>query len=284
MSNSRSLDDAALVEALIGLREDIAWPTTGAAPDLARRVRMALVAGEAPYPAVARRPWWRAPRRALVAALVALLALSAVAGAVGLGLPGLRLVLGGPSTSASLPPVTAAPPGPATSPTAPGGDLGLGELVTLQAARTRSGRPIPALEDVAVGPPDAIYLDQARADQVALVWSTSATLPETHALGVGLIVMSFDGTVEPAFFQKALGPSSTVEPVEVAGQRGFWISGDPHTFFYVADDGTIVDDQRRWVGDALIWSDGSTTYRIETAQGRDAALDLAASIAGGATP
>jgi len=110
------------------------------------------------------------------------------------------------------------------------------------------------------------------------VWTASSALPETRAKGVGMIVMSFDGTVEPAFFQKALGAGSTVEPVDVAGQRGFWISGDPHIFFYVAGDGTFVDDQRRWVGDALIWSDGTTTYRIETAQGQKAALRLARSM------
>jgi hypothetical protein len=64
----------------------------------------------------------------------------------------------------------------------------------------------------------------------------------------------------------------------VNGQPGFWIEGDPHIFFYETDTGRFVDDQRRWVGDALLWSDGETTYRIESALGRDATIRIAESI------
>jgi hypothetical protein len=32
------------------------------------------------------------------------------------------------------------------------------------------------------------------------------------------------------------------------------------------------------VGDVLIWSDGELTYRLETSLGRDAAVELAATI------
>lgn len=272
MSRSRPMDDAELIGGLGDLRDHIAWPAATGIPDPAARVRLAIQAGAVIHGAT-RTPWWRMPRRALVIALLALLALAAVAGAVGLGLPGLRLVLGGPSA----PPITPTPDTPIASSVAPGSDLGLGELVTLDSARARTGRAIPVFADLPVGAPDAVYLDQDRAGQVALVWAASTTLPETRAAGVGRIVMSFDGTVEPMFFQKALGAGTTIEPVDVVGRRGFWISGDPHLFFYAADDGTVVDE-RRWVGDALIWSDGSTTYRIETAQGRDAALGLARSM------
>lgn len=277
MQHSLFTDDAELISALVALRDDIAWPPVGDGPDPAARACVAIEAGAIARP-MPRRSWWRVPRRALVLALAALLALAAVAGAIGLGLPGLRIVLGGPSA----PPVTPAPSGRGTSPTAPGMELGLGEPVTLADAHTRTGR-IPSFGEGPVGPPDAVYLDADRASQVALVWAASATLPETQAPGVGLIVMSFDGTVESAFFHKALGASSTIEPVDVAGFRGFWISGDPHLFFYATASETIVDE-RRWVADALVWSDGTTTWRIETAQGRDAALDLAGWIAGAALP
>ena len=40
----------------------------------------------------------------------------------------------------------------------------------------------------------------------------------------------------------------------------------------------IIGDERRWVGDALVWSDGTTTNRIESALGRDATIALAESI------
>lgn len=279
MPRWRPIDDAALIAGLTALRDDIAWPAAPDDYDPAARARVAIQAGAIARP-MPGRPWRRVPRRALMLALAALLALAAVAGAVGLGLPGLRLVLGGPSA----PPATPSPSGPVASPGAPGDGLGLGALVTLEEARARTGRAIPSVDDASVGPPDAVYVDAERAGQVALVWAASTALQETHAQGVGMIVMSFDGTVEPALFQKVLGAGSTIEPVDVAGLRGFWISGDPHIFFYATADGTNVHDERRWVGDALIWSAGGTTYRIETAQGRDYALGLARSMTGGAVP
>jgi hypothetical protein len=39
-----------------------------------------------------------------------------------------------------------------------------------------------------------------------------------------------------------------------------------------------VSDSRRWVGDTLLWTDGGTTYRLETALGRDAAIRIAESL------
>lgn len=276
------LTEAELVVALGSLRSQLAWPTAAdRSPDLAARVRLSIMAGGEPSTA----PWhwsrsWRIGRRALALAIVALLALAAVAGAIGLGLPGLRLILG---DAPSPPPVAGSAPSPAAGgSSAPGAELRLGAAVSLEVARATTGRPIPTFDDPSLGPPDGVYLDVARADQVALVWAASADLPETLASGVGLILMSFDGTVAPAFFQKSIGSGVTVEPVIVDGRDGFWISGDPHLFFYESGDGALIDDDRRWVGDALVWSDGATTYRLEAAIGRERAIRLAASLDVGA--
>ena len=51
-----------------------------------------------------------------------------------------------------------------------------------------------------------------------------------------------------------------------------------HFFFYERPEGGYVDDGRRWVGDALVWYDGTATYRIESALGRDATIALAESL------
>jgi hypothetical protein len=40
----------------------------------------------------------------------------------------------------------------------------------------------------------------------------------------------------------------------------------------------VVDDGRRWVGDALIWNDGLSTYRIESALGKAATIAVAESV------
>ena len=80
------------------------------------------------------------------------------------------------------------------------------------------------------------------------------------------------------FYDKAINSGTTLERVKVGGHDGYWISGDPHFFFYTTADGRFVEDPRRWVGDALIWNDGSATYRIESSLGRDATIALAESI------
>src|SRR5262245_18687833 len=101
--------DAALEAALRSLATSIDWPTAApvtsdgatAGPDIATRVRARLVAGERPRE---RGSWWdlrgRRISRALVLAIVALLALAIAAGAIGLRLPGLRFIFGEPPPSA----------------------------------------------------------------------------------------------------------------------------------------------------------------------------------------
>jgi hypothetical protein len=274
-------EDADLATALRGLAADLAWPDAGApGRDVASRVRVAIVA--TPQPATRRRArttGWRRWRRPLILALAALLALAAVAGAVGLGLPGLRLTLGPPTITP--PPITPVPSGAAaTAGGLPGSTLHLGRRVEPDDVVVATGHAIPYPTDPRVGSPDAIWVDHARADQVALVWGTDDTLPPTLDRDIGLIVMSFDGSVGPEFYEKAINGGTTVEPVTVAGHDGFWVSGDPHVFFYSSANG-FVDDPRRWVGDALIWSDGARTWRIESALGRDATIEIAESIAVG---
>jgi hypothetical protein len=272
------LDDAALEATLRAAVRSIEWPVASpaAGPDIAARVRARLVAD--PRPA-RRRPWtaWRPVRRSLVLALAALLVLAAIAGAVGLGLPGLHLTLGEPPASAppSATPGRTIPAGP------PGSTLGLGTPVSLDAVEAATG-VVPRLPaDPAIGPPDSIYVDPSRANQVAYVWAPRPGLPETGDPGVGLILMQFDGQTADGYHEKLLGLGVTAEPVTVDGRPGFWISGDPHFFFYHhpgdPSDATITDD-RRWVGDALVWTDGATTYRIESAIGRDATIAMARSL------
>lgn len=270
-----TLDDAGLALALRDLAGAVDWPAAVAAgsPDLAVRVRTRL------HERGARRPasrWSTGPGRwrlALVLALVALLALAAVAGALGLGLPGLRLILGG---SGATPPPTVAPSATARAGT-PGARLGLGRALSLEDARALTGRVLRTPTDPIVGPPDAVYVDATRRNQVSMVWSARPDLPTTQESGVGLILMTFDGTLDRGLFTKIIDLGTVVEPLEVDGGRGYWIEGDPHIFFYDTDTGA-VHDPRRWVGDALIWSDDDTTYRLESSLGQEVSLRIAASL------
>jgi hypothetical protein len=291
----RPLDDDALVAALRDLAPEVDWPIDRT-PDLATRVRVAIVARPTTVPAAARRPWWRPAGRGIVLALLALLAFAAVAGAVALGLPGLRITLGDPGASpvASAPSTAGgsgvpaspgarasagAPAGPGAS-GLPGAGLGLGTAMTLDEARAAVDRPIPLPTSGDLGPPDAVYVDPDKADAVALVWAPRPGLPATLDEDVGLILMSFDGTLGQEYFQKLLGGGTTVTTVTIDGDRGFWIEGDPHLFFFQDGAGSFVDDPRRWVGDALAWTDGTTTYRLESALGREAAVGIAEGLTG----
>lgn len=271
--------DAALEDALRGLANAIDWPVAGPSPtggpDLATAVRVRI---EAIGVTGAARPgpsrWsWRPARRALVVAVIILLALAALAGAAGLGLPGLRLILG---------PAPVSPPPslePSRSPAAgvPGARMGLGTRVELVDLDAQAGFDVTWPADPAIGPPDAAYVDRSKGGQVALVWAARPDLPSTLEPGVGLVLTSFRGGITEGFFSKVLRLDTTVLLVLVGGERAFWLSGSPHFLFYEGPDGLISDD-RRWVGDALLWADGSVTHRIESALGPDRTIEIAESM------
>ncbi len=286
--------DADLETALRGLGQSIAWPAaaggTDGAPDLAAIVRARLeseqrAAGLPVYaepPARIERPartrpilLWRPARRALIAAVIVLLALAALAGASVLGLPGLRIILGPAPVTVNPPPSLEPSRSPASG--APGSVMKLGVAVPLSDLDARAGFPVIWPSDPAIGPPDAAYIDPTLSGQVALVWRSRSDLPDTLEPGIGLILTEFRGAVDDGFFSKALGTGTTAQPVLVHGQHAFWLTGDPHFLFYTGPDG-FIDDGRRWIGDALLWARGPITYRLETALGRASALRMAESM------
>jgi hypothetical protein len=264
--------------------------------DPARRARLRIeAAGARPQRGILDRLGFgpaagrgRPLRRGLVLAVALLLVLAAIAGAIGFGLPGLRIVFGpGASPTPSL---TAAPsvvPGsPAASPSntaaptrspvrsgPPGSNLGFGEPVTLDEARARAGFPILLPTDGHLGPPDAVWID--RIGRVSLVWRARPDLPATLESGLGLVISQFSGHINPGYFEKLLDAGATIQPVTVRGKPGYWISGRPHEFVYVDPSNEPTFDDRRLVGDTLAWSDGDVTYRVESELGLDEAMRIA---------
>ena len=284
------LSDMELGATLRGLAPAIAWPMGGGAggPDLATVVRGRVES--MPVPGRDRWPWlrstrWSRPigrpaRRALVLALVALLAVAAIAGAVGLGLPGLRLILGEapPTPPPILSPATEAPGSPGPGPLGRG--LQLGETLDPNDPERLDGRAgfhVSLPDDPDLGPPVAAWIDDLKGGQVTLLWATRDGLPATSERDVGLLLGQFRGTMDSGFFNKLISGETVVEPVRVTGNQGYWLSGDPHVFFWEGPDG-FVDDPRRSVGDVLLWSDGSITYRLETSLGRGEAIRIAESM------
>lgn len=267
--------DADLEAALRDLGESIAWPDaegpTGGARDIAAAVRARLETAPPP-----RRNWmWRPARRALVFAAVVLLALAAVAAATGFGMPGLRLIFGPPPASISPPPSLEPSRSPAAGP--PGAQMSLGRLVALADLDAEAGFAVTWPADPAIGPPDAAYVDDRKRGQVNLVWASRPGLPDTLEPGVGLLVSAFRGTVDDGVINKVVSGGATSRSVTVNGEAGWWLSGDPHFFYYETPNG-VVSDERRWVGDVLLWADGPITHRLETSLGQDAAIELAESM------
>lgn len=279
------MDDAALAGALGDLAAAVAYPSVSAGPtDIAAVVRQRLVAEPPPRESSGIRDWIgrRPVRRSVLVAIAAILVLAAIAGAVGLGLPGIRIVFGGPTPSAPT-----ATPSPSPSPTQlPGSTtpaasipvgltMGLGTAVSLEEAARIGGLDLVLPTEPAIGAPDAVY---TLANRVALVWSQRPGLPADPDYGVGLLLSEFRGHVDDGYYQKTLSASAQVTPVTVNGHSGYWISGAPHFFYYVDPSGKAVDDTHRIVGDTLIWSDGEVTYRLESQLPMAAAIRLAESL------
>jgi hypothetical protein len=273
------LSDDELGAALRGLAPAIAWPDARLAPegpDLATRVRARLVAVPAPT-AGRRAPSLWPLRRALVLAIVTLVVLAAVAGAVAFGVPGIRLIFGDPG--GTPPPAVASPTVPASggvSAPPAGSSIDLGEQVDLASLGDSVDFPVLFPSDPALGAPDAAYV--SKRDEVALVWAPSDELPPTVESDVGLLIMQFRGSVSPEPIGKMISSGTVVEPVQLGDGTGYWITGDPHVFFYMSPEGQHIEEGRRWVGDALIWQRGDQTYRIETSLGKDAAIRIAESL------
>jgi hypothetical protein len=243
-----------LEQRLTLLRDEVAWPPT---PDLVAAVAARVASNPRsrrarPRLLPALRPATVA-LAALVAALVVAVTLAAAPGVrarierwLGIGAVRIERVERLPDT-------------------APGRDLGLGTRTTLASARRTARVPVPTIG--ALGAPDAVYADRA-SGEASLVYRARAGLPAaTNGIGA-LLTMLPGGDI--GLVKKFLGSGTSVEGVDVDGAIGAFISGEPH----------VVTPPNRLAGNTLLWVRGDTTYRLETALGRDAALRLARSVGG----
>lgn len=203
-----------LEAALRELAADIAYPPT---PDVRAGLSMRLARP-------VRNRWWPGPMpRALVLAVLATLLLAAVAAALVLALPGLRITF-----VPELPIPTL------------GTRLALGEPAAVDTLRTRATFT-PQLP-LALGTPDEAYV-AAGGGVVTLIYAADASLPEIGGTGIGLLVQQIDGVLDRGQVKKLVPEvGATVARVEVAGEPGFWIEGDKHVV-----RSRIGPEQRAWL-------------------------------------
>jgi hypothetical protein len=235
------------------LRGDVAWPPT---PDISGAVAGRIAGERRQKPA---RAWlaasWR-PQAALallvvVAALAAALAAAPgvrarIADWLGIGAVRIERVDRLPATNAAA-------------------GLGLGTRTTLADARRRVRVPVPTI--TALGAPDAVYVDpRPVGGSASLVYLARPGLPAATR-GIGALLMTLPGG-DPVVVKKVLGAGTNVAGVDVDGALGVFISGAAH----------VVVPPNRLARNTVVWVRGDTTYRLETALGRAAALRLARSV------
>ena len=247
---------------LAGIAADLDWPVT---PDLRAAVRRR----------VAARPPWHASRWALaaVAVIVIVAALLAYAPTRTAIADWVNLHTSIKRTT-SVPTPSPLPPGPL------GRRLGLGSQTTLAAAR--SGVSWQVLLPGGLGPPDEVYLqnppDGPAQGEITLVYGPRLGIPVSGETGVSVLVTEARGTVDQNFFGKTVGPGTTIEPLTVNGHQGWWISGQPHVFFFEDGSGNARLETLRLATNTLVIDEGGTIVRIEGDLPRQQALDLAASL------
>ena len=95
----------------------------------------------------------------------------------------------------------------------------------------------------------------------------------------GLLFTEFQAEVDTQFVEGKilfLGATS-VQPVTVSGDPGYWIEGEPHEIQYFDPSGREVPDQTRLAGNVLLWQHGDVTFRIEADIGKAQAVRIAES-------
>ena len=243
------------IEALLGdLAADVAWPAT---PDLRAAVLARIEGTAAPERRPANRPVVRLIRvLALAAALV--LVVAGMAAALGYRLPGFDLIFIEPAPSAGT-----------------GLDLGvslpLGEALAIERPRVM----VPA----EIRPPDAAWgLGSGDQRIITLAWRAADGEATLGGSDLALTVMAVPGGTQEGLIRKLLGGQTTIEAISVSGARGWWIAGAPHEILVLRGDGTVGVLRSALVGDTLVFARDGTLYRLESALGRDATLEIAASM------
>ena len=82
---------------------------------------------------------------------------------------------------------------------------------------------------------------------------------------------------QTALAKKFVSPGTTVEPVQL-GRFGIWIEGGKHVLIWQFGLASAQQIETRLAGNVLLWTDGTTTYRLEGALTRAQMLKLAREI------
>lgn len=141
--------------------------------------------------------------------------------------------------------------------------IDFGDRVSREEAERRVG-----FELLDLGEPDAVFV---RGNRMATLVYGPVEKPR-------LVLSQLNGAVWEGFAKKAAGFGTRIEPVEVDGERGLFVSGDEHVVMFVDENGSITDEPTFLAGTVLLWNRGDLLLRLEGDLTRAEALELAASV------
>lgn len=235
-----------LEHALVAVGPELDVPET---PDLAPGV-LAEIAARPAAARPARRRWAVAVALALVALLGATLAIPDARSAF------LRIFeVGGERIEV----VDALPQVPISEDP----ETGLGARSTLAEAEAVSDFRLRELDEE----PDRVYLGER-----GTVWFLFGDPERPRLLLSQTPLSTVDG---PALAKKLAAAGTSVDLVDVGGRPGAFLSGEPHFFFLLDQDGNVVEDSARLARNVLLWDEAGVVYRLEGEFELDEALELA---------
>ena len=145
-------------------------------------------------------------------------------------------------------------------------ELTLGWRVTLEEARGLASFDLLELDE----PPDAVYVSAG-----GTVWFVYGRAQAPRLLVAQTPSVAVDA---PALFKKLAAEGTTVSEVDVRGERGYLLSGDPHLVFLIDENGRTIGESARLAQDVLVWVENGRTIRLEGDFTEEAATRIADSL------
>lgn len=247
-----SRDDLELELAALGVLLD--WSPT---PDLAESI-LATQAAPTPLPRARHRRRWLAAAALALLIVGALLAGSAslrTSVADFLGIDGVRIEFGEPTTAPSAPP-------------------NLGTPTSMQ--DFVRWLPFAPMQPAALDQPDALYLHVLENGDVLglMTWQPDHALPQAAETGLGALLMQFEPPDDIYMMIKTVGTSTgSITEITVNGEPAWWIEG--------ASNLTIFGEESveyRSTANVLLWQQGGVGFRLESAQTKEEAIAVAESM------
>lgn len=93
--------------------------------------------------------------------------------------------------------------------------------------------------------------------------------------GDALSITQMEATTDRGAIEKLLGPGTTVTEVDVGGDFGYWIEGEPHVVIVFDKNGAFYEDSPRLAGNTLLFVHDGVTVRIEGSLNLAQALSVA---------